>query len=177
MKSFGLRKKFGKKKIRGVGIKKQSKMSTTSKALLFLTFLFFISILLFKTMFVKKIVYFNVLRQENMVEIDKEEEINKLFEDLVMCESSNNELAINRKDSDGTASFGLLQWKPETFRRLAIKYGVIGEKADWNWIMTLVFDRKVNKKIFAEVMRDKTENPYLLWPICCKKIGCKRFNN
>ncbi len=114
--------------------------------------------------------------QEELIEI-KNQKINKLFEDLVMCESSNNELAINRKDSDGTASFGLLQWKPETFRRLAIKYGIIGEKADWNWIMTLIFDRKVNKKIFVEVMKDKTENPYNLWPICCKKIGCKVVGN
>jgi len=112
---------------------------------------------------------------EELIEIENQK-INQLFEELVMCESSNNELAINRKDSDGTASFGLLQWKPETFRRLAVKYGIIGEKADWNWIMTLVFDRRVNKKIFVEVMKDTTENPYLLWPICCKKIGCQRFN-
>ena len=112
---------------------------------------------------------------EELIEIENQK-INQLFEELVMCESSNNELAINRKDSDGTASFGLLQWKPETFRRLAVKYGIIGEKADWNWIMTLVFDRRVNKKIFVEVMKDTTENPYNLWPICCKKIGCQRFN-
>lgn len=113
---------------------------------------------------------------ESLQEI-QQVELNQLFEDLVKCESTNNELAINRKDTDGTASFGLLQWKPETFRRLAVKYGVIGEKADWNWTMTLVFDRRVNKKIFVEVMKDKSENPYDLWGNCCRKAECKRVGN
>ncbi|MCM8808512.1 MAG: hypothetical protein NC926_11375 [Candidatus Omnitrophica bacterium] len=138
--------------------------------------LILILIFLVLTLFISNSLKIKNKNLEQLKDIEEQEIINKKFEELINCESSNNELAINRKDSDGTASFGLLQWKPETFRRLAVKYGIIGEKADWNWIMTLIFDRRVNKKIFTEIMNDTAENPYNLWPICCKKIGCK-FKN
>lgn len=111
-----------------------------------------------------------VNEKESLIEIENKK-INETYEKLVQCESLGNKLAINTRDSDGTASFGLLQWKPETFRMLAVKYGIIGEKADWNWIMTIIWDERINKKLFFEILKDKDVNPKLLWPTCWRKIN------
>lgn len=49
---------------------------------------------------------------------------------LEQCESSGNPLAVNRRDVDGTASYGAFQFKPGTFAELAKKYGVAGKLMD-----------------------------------------------
>lgn len=87
------------------------------------------------------------------------------------CESSLLEKALNLKDRDGTASYSYAQWKPETFRMYAIKYGVLGEKADWNWIMTIIWDYQTNKYLVMRILQnEKPEVIRNLWPYCYRKM-------
>jgi len=107
-----------------------------------------------------------------IVEKDEEKDIvYEKMEKLMECESSNNPLAINVRDKDGTASFGLAQYKPETFKEYGIKYGIIGEKASWNWIMTLIFDAKIQKKLTYEIIKNEPQTARKLWPVCAKRAG------
>jgi|GEM_PF-3177597 len=119
-----------------------------------------------------KITYENEKNVENGTSIENTNEsyYENLINQLIECESSHKELAINVKDKDGTASFSYLQWKPETFREYAIKYGVIGEKASWNWIMTIIWDYKTNKYLGIQILKNEPEKAKNLWPICWKKI-------
>jgi len=103
-------------------------------------------------------------------EYQYEDYIYQTLEKLAQCESNQNRYAINYLDADGTASFGLFQFKPETFREYGIKYGVIGEKADWNWIMTVIFDEKIQKKLAYEILKNEPEKAKTLWPNCYRKI-------
>lgn len=109
----------------------------------------------------------NVIKENNN---EKDVVYEKMLK-LIECESSNNHLAINVRDSDGTASFGAAQYKPETFREYGIKYGIIGEKSDWNWIMTLMFDAKIQKKLTYEIIKNEPQTARRLWPVCAKRAG------
>jgi hypothetical protein len=100
-----------------------------------------------------------------------EEMVKKLAE----CESSNNPYAINPYDSK-TSSLGLFQWKIETFIKYAKKYGVIGENASLNWIITLVFDRKTNEYLVLQILKNEDmETLRKLWGNCIKKIGFRKW--
>ena len=96
----------------------------------------------------------------------------ELTEQLIMCESAGNCLAIVPNDG-GTASMGCLQWKPETFREYALKYGVIGEKANLNYIMTIIWDRKINKYLAVQILKNEPEKAKKLWYNCWRKIHKK----
>jgi hypothetical protein len=96
----------------------------------------------------------------------------ELVEKLIMCESSGNCLAIVPNDG-GSASMGCLQWKPETFKEYALKYGVIGEKASLNYIMTIIWDRKINKYLAVQILKNEPEKAKKLWHNCWRKIHKK----
>jgi hypothetical protein len=99
-----------------------------------------------------------------------EEMVKKLAE----CESSNNPYAINPYDSK-TSSLGLYQFKLETFIKYAKKYGVIGENASLNWIITLVFDRKTNEYLVLQILKNEDiETLKNLWGNCIRKIGFRK---
>jgi hypothetical protein len=99
-----------------------------------------------------------------------EEMVKKLAE----CESSNNPYAINPYDSK-TSSLGLFQWKLETFIKYAKKYGVIGDNASLNWIITLVFDRKTNEYLVLQILKNEDmETLKKLWGNCIRKIGFRK---
>jgi hypothetical protein len=96
----------------------------------------------------------------------------ELAEKLIMCESSGNCLAIVPNDG-GSASMGCLQWKPETFKEYALKYGVIGEKASLNYIMTIIWDKKINKYLAVQILKNEPEKAKKLWFNCWRKIHKK----
>ncbi len=96
----------------------------------------------------------------------------ELVEKLIMCESSGNCLAIVPMDG-GSASMGCLQWKPETFKEYALKYGVIGEKASLNYIMTIIWDKKINKYLAVQILKNEPEKAKRLWYNCWRKIHKK----
>jgi hypothetical protein len=98
-----------------------------------------------------------------------------MSEKLIMCESSDKPLTINAKDRDGTASFSFVQWKPETFRMFAVKYGIIGEKADWNYIMTIIWNREINKYLVVKILENEDMRTIKnLWGNCIRKIGFRK---
>jgi hypothetical protein len=96
----------------------------------------------------------------------------ELAEKLIMCESSGNCLAIVPYDG-GSASLGCLMFKPETFREYALKYGIIGEKASLNYIMTIIWDKKVNKYLAIQILKNEPEKAKQLWYNCWRKIHKK----
>jgi hypothetical protein len=96
----------------------------------------------------------------------------ELAEKLIMCESSGNCLAIVPYDGE-SASLGCLMWKPETFREYALKYGIIGEKASLNYIMTIIWDKKVNKYLAIQILKNEPEKAKQLWYNCWRKIHKK----
>jgi hypothetical protein len=96
----------------------------------------------------------------------------EIVEKLIMCESSGNCLAIVPYDG-GSASLGCLMFKPETFREYALKYGVIGEKTSLNYIMTIIWDKKVNKYLAIQILKNEPEKAKQLWYNCWRKIHKK----
>jgi len=102
-----------------------------------------------------------------------EQQVDALIEKLAECESGKNPHAVNFKDRDGTASYGYLQFKPESFRYYGIKYGFIGENADWDYIMTIIWDKEMQVRIAKKMIDDKKVDPAKEWPICWRKITKK----
>jgi hypothetical protein len=101
-----------------------------------------------------------------------EDYYDKIVEKLIMCESSGNPLAINPVDG-GVSSLGLLQWKIETFREYAEKYGVIGKNASWNYVATIIWDKKINKYLAIQILKNEPETAKKLWYNCWRKIHKK----
>lgn len=104
-----------------------------------------------------------------MIESIRKERTMEWLEKISMCESSNNPKAINLKDRDGTASYGLLQFKPNTFREYAEKYGIIGKEADLDWIMTIIWEEKIQKRLGYLILKNEPEKAKHLWPNCYRK--------
>jgi len=140
-------------------------------------FLIFLAILVFiiSTWFItknSKEVKNSLVRLEVVENYNNDSYYDKLAEELIMCESSGNCLAIVPMDG-GSASMGCLQWKPETFKEYAEKYGVIGEKASLNYIMTIIWDRKINKYLAIQILKNEPEKAKQLWYNCWRKIHKK----
>jgi len=110
---------------------------------------------------------------ENLTLITTQQQIDALIEKLAECESSKNPLALNTHDRDGTASYGYLQFKPETFRKYAVKYGFIGENASWDYVMTVIWDKEMQIRVARKMLKDEEVNPAKEWPICWRKITKK----
>jgi hypothetical protein len=115
------------------------------------------------------------LVQLSVVENQDENYYDELAEKLIMCESLGNCFAIVPYDG-GSASMGCLQWKPETFKEYALKYGVIGEKASLNYIMTIIWNKNVNKYLAIQILKNEPEKAKKLWYNCWRKIH-KRGRN
>ena len=114
----------------------------------------------------------NPLIELLVLENQNESYYDELVEKLIMCESSGNCLSIVPYDG-GSASLGCLQWKPETFKEYALKYGVIGEKASLNYIMTIIWDKNVNKYLAIQILKNEPEKAKKLWYNCWRKIHKK----
>ena len=114
----------------------------------------------------------NSLIPLEVMENQDESYYDELVEKLMMCESSGNCLAIVPNDG-GSTSMGCLQWKPETFKEYALKYGVIGEKASLNYIMTIIWDKNINKYLAIQILKNEPEKVKKLWYNCWRKIHKK----
>src|SRR3990167_4369006 len=68
----------------------------------------------------------------------------KILEDLALCESSNNPLAINKKESHGI-SWGLLQFRIDTFNHFGERYGLLHND---------IFNIEQQKAIAAEMLKE-----------------------
>ena len=74
--------------------------------------------------------------------------------DLSFCESGFNENALNKKDLDGTASYGLMQFKPSTLLLYGRKYGILPdiEPAE---IQNIIYDGELQLRIAAEMIKNE----------------------
>lgn len=83
------------------------------------------------------------------------------LDQLAQCESSGNPSAVNPSDVDGTPSYGLLQFKPQTFLMYKERYGITGE----------LMDPQAQRAIVWRMFDD----PLVVWerefPACVRKIG------
>jgi hypothetical protein len=118
----------------------------------------------------------NTLIQLSKTENQETTYYNEMAEKLIECESSNRPLTINPKDRDGTASYSYAQWKPETFKIFGVKYGILGEKADWNYIMTIIWNREINKYLVVKILENEDMATIKrLWGNCIRKIGFRKL--
>lgn len=77
-------------------------------------------------------------------------------------ESKGNPKAINPKDSDGTPSYGCLQFKPGTFDRFSEKYGIA---------TTSIMDCDQQRAIVARMVNDPTVKISRQFPLSIREIG------
>ena len=90
-----------------------------------------------------------------------------------VCESSDNPLAVNKKDLDGTPSFGLWQMKPSTFRGWVEQYEPFStegwDAADWqNALMDRWFQERVMDKVIADAGNIRWDRQF---PACVERYG------
>lgn len=92
---------------------------------------------------------------------------------LEWCESSGRKSSINPKDKDGTASYYSFQFKPSTFKALAIKYEIL-KPSDVNTsekLMSQLKDYDNQYNIVASMINDKSTRWRSQFPGCVAKIG------
>lgn len=91
---------------------------------------------------------------------------------LEWCESRGVSTAVNPKDKDGTPSYYNFQWKPETFKGYAVRYGLLPaslELADYqNWMS----DYELQREIVHRMLNDKAVTWPQEFPDCVlRKVG------
>ena len=82
---------------------------------------------------------------------------------LEWCESGGNPAAINPRDSDGTPSYGLLQFKPGTYAEFAQLYGL--------GATTTYMNATVQAEIVTQMIRRGGTDWHHQFPGCTAKIG------
>jgi len=82
---------------------------------------------------------------------------------LEWCESGGNPKAINPKDSDGTPSYGILQFKPGTFRTFAGIYGLSTS--------TSYMNRDEQVAIVTQMVVRNGVNWHQQFPACVARLG------
>ena len=108
-------------------------------------------------------------------EVIDPERINSLIDQLGICESGNNQLAINPVDKDGTPSCGRFQFKRLTWKYYIIKYNLFGWQ---NWeaedFENALWSGDVQKIVVEKMFVDPDVN--LLWefPDCSKKLNLEK---
>lgn len=103
---------------------------------------------------------------------------------LEWCESSGRHDAINKKDVDGTPSYGAFQFKPSTFWLYGEKYGIVKrniDDANWPWVVLVdgsvgsYYDALMHRDTQAEIVKhmiiDLGANIIGQFPDCVKKLG------
>lgn len=86
---------------------------------------------------------------------------NEWLDKLVTCESGGRPGAINPMDRDGTASYGLLQFKPSTFAAYSKRYKIPGQ----------LMDPVAQRSITLRMMDDPTVRWQNEFPACVRKLG------
>lgn len=87
--------------------------------------------------------------QEPEIERD---DLDRIIDQLAWCESRNNENAINPHDPD-TASYGLLQFKVDTFYRYNEIYRILPD-LERSEVLNVIFDGETQKKLSKNIIRD-----------------------
>ena len=97
----------------------------------------------------------------------------EIVEEMTMCESGGNDLALNACDKDGTPSYGRLQFKPETLRSYVLKYGFFGIEDVNTWtsgdLLAYTWDGELQERIFRKMLDDEDVVWETEFPDCFKK--------
>ena len=91
----------------------------------------------------------------------KNKVIDRIMAELAQCESGNDPDAVNEYDLDGTASYGLYQFKPSTLLAEGMRFGVFSdiEPAE---IMNVIYDRGIQTAV-ARAMISERGNEQAFW--------------
>lgn len=96
----------------------------------------------------------------------------RILTDLIRCESHGNEHALNAVDRDGTASYGLLQFKPDTLYMVVKQYGLMPD-IERDEIMNVMYDGDLQVRAFVAWYGDG--KPVSWWqqqfPACSLRYG------
>lgn len=98
--------------------------------------------------------------------------LNEWISKLSACESTNNPLAVNPFDLDGTASHGRFQFKFDTWKFYIQKYKLFNytdmEDADyWN----LIYDGSLQEIVLRNMIHDPEVDFSHEFPACVKRYG------
>ncbi len=85
---------------------------------------------------------------------------------LIQCESGGLADAINPNDTDGTPSYGILQFKRSTFSGFSKKYDIDGD----------MMDGVAEVEIVRRMMDDSSVNLHHQFPGCTRKLGLPPVN-
>lgn len=96
----------------------------------------------------------------------------RILIDLIKCESQGNPNALNEVDRDGTASYGLLQFKPATLHAVVTQYKILPD-IEKDEILNVIYDGDLQIRAFLAYYGDG--QPISWWqqqfPACSKKYN------
>ncbi len=98
--------------------------------------------------------------------------LDKWLKAMARCESTNNPLAVNEVDLDGTPSYGLYQFKTGTFRHFVQKYDLFGWR-DWTpaeW-RKAIWQGDYQEMLVRQMVRDEDVDLHHEFPGCTRKLG------
>jgi hypothetical protein len=96
----------------------------------------------------------------------KNDPLDAWIEKLIWCESRGNPDAVNWYDG-GTPSFGILQFKTDTFWRYNLKYQLL-PNLEKNEVPNIIMDSDVQIRLAKRIISD---GGYKNWFNCVKSIG------
>jgi hypothetical protein len=96
----------------------------------------------------------------------------RVLVDLISCESHGVETAVNPKDRDGTASYGLLQFKPTTLYWVLTEYDIMTQIEEKE-VLNVIYDGNVQIRAFLAYYGEG--RPVSWWrqqfPACSKRYN------
>jgi hypothetical protein len=98
--------------------------------------------------------------------------INYLLGKLLSCESGDNPYALNPCDTDGTPSYGCLQFKAKTLKNYALRYGM-DDTQRWTEddLKEHLYNCEFEKTIFLRMTQDPEVNFSKEFPACYIKLN------
>lgn len=90
---------------------------------------------------------------------------------LEWCESNCDNARINEIDRDGTPSYHLYQFKPDTLRGYGEAYGIIPQGLTDTEILKALKDIKITRAIVRAMMKDPSVDWYQQFPDCVRRLG------
>lgn len=108
------------------------------------------------------------LTKEDILNILERNKILQKMEDLALCESSNNPLALN-PDDKGTPSYGLFQYKETTWKRYIKQYNLLPEAEEHEY-MNFIYDEELQRKLTFLILKNEKDG-WRHWYNCGIKIG------
>lgn len=92
---------------------------------------------------------------------------------LEWCESAGKPTSINPNDSDGKPSYYSFQFRPDTFKMYALRYGLFTkeELSTQEKVFTAMKEHSNQYRIVSEMINDNRVRWKNEFPLCMKKIG------